>query len=191
MVAMDAGHLKGSWKGVMYVLCMHDSNNKIIHVSTVLADKENATNYKFLLQQTCRNEHMHRLLSSGEVTFFIDGHKGSPAALRAVVPQAPWRACVRHLITNKNMKAMGHAYSVAVYRAAVVPTKALFEEAIEPVQKDFPANYNLLMKNDLDKWTHHATPSNLVNLKMSTSNSAESTISAVGHQVGERKGWIC
>ncbi|CAB1107718.1 unnamed protein product [Ectocarpus sp. CCAP 1310/34] len=43
----------------MYVLCMHDSN-KIIHVSTVLADKENATNYKFLLQQTCRNEHMHR-----------------------------------------------------------------------------------------------------------------------------------
>ncbi|CAB1108894.1 unnamed protein product [Ectocarpus sp. CCAP 1310/34] len=56
-----------------------------------------------------------------------------------------------------------------------MPTKALFEEAIEPVKKDFPANYNLLMKNDLDKWTHHATPSNLVNLKMSTSNSAEST----------------
>ncbi|CAN0355484.1 unnamed protein product, partial [Ectocarpus sp. 13 AM-2016] len=107
MVAMDAGHLKGSWKGVMYVLCMHDSNNKIIHVNIVLADKENATNYKFLLQQTCRNEHMHRLLSSGEVTFFIDGHKGSPAALRAFLPQAPWRACVRHLITNKNMKAMG------------------------------------------------------------------------------------
>ncbi|CAB1111145.1 unnamed protein product [Ectocarpus sp. CCAP 1310/34] len=109
MVAMDAGHLKGSWKGVMYdVLCMHESKNKIIHVNTVLADKENATNYKFLLQQTCRNEHMHRLLSSGEVTFFIDGHKGSPAALRAVVPQAPWSACVRHLITNINMKAMGH-----------------------------------------------------------------------------------
>ncbi|CAB1113470.1 unnamed protein product [Ectocarpus sp. CCAP 1310/34] len=96
MMAMDAGHLKGSWKGVMYVLCMHDSNNKIIHVST-----------------TCRNEHMHRHLSSGEVTFFIDGHKGSPAALRAVLPQAPWRACVRHLITNKNMmKAMGHVHKM-------------------------------------------------------------------------------
>ncbi|CAB1108636.1 unnamed protein product [Ectocarpus sp. CCAP 1310/34] len=186
MVAMDAGHLKGSWKGVMYVLCMHDSNNKIIHFSTVIADKEHATNFKFLLQQTCRNEHMHRLLSSGEVTFFIDGHKGSPAALRAVVPQAPWRACVRQLITNKNMKAMGHvSLLVAVYRAAVMPTKALFEEAIEPVKKDFPANYKLLMKDDLDKWTHHATPSNLVNLKMSTSNSAESTISVVGHQKRE------
>ncbi|CBJ27635.1 conserved unknown protein [Ectocarpus siliculosus] len=185
IVAMDAGHLKGSWHGVMYVLCMHDSNNKIIHVSTVLADKENATNYEFLLQQTCRNEHMQRLLSSGEVTFYIDGHKGSPAALRAVLPQAPWRACVRHFITNRNMKAMGQAYSNAVYRAAVAPTKALFEEIMEPVKKDFPGNYGMLMSNDLKKWTHHATPSNLVNLKMSTSNSAESSISAVGHQTRE------
>ncbi|CAN0569230.1 unnamed protein product, partial [Ectocarpus sp. 12 AP-2014] len=46
-------------------------------------------------------------LSSGEVTFFIDGHKGSPAALRAVLPQAPWRACVRHLITNKKYEGNG------------------------------------------------------------------------------------
>ncbi|CAM9811136.1 unnamed protein product [Ectocarpus sp. 13 AM-2016] len=187
MAAMDAGHLRGSWNGVMYVLCMHDSDNKIIHVSTVLADKENATNYKFLLQQTCRNEHMRRLLSSGEVTFYIDGHKGSPAALRAVLPQAPWRSCVRHLLTNNNMKAMGRqAYSEAVYRAARMPTKALFEECMEPVKKDFPANYGILMQNDLKKWTHHATPSNLVNLEMSTSNSAESTINAVGHQIREK-----
>ncbi|CAB1109437.1 unnamed protein product [Ectocarpus sp. CCAP 1310/34] len=35
-----------------------------------------------------------------------------------------------------------------------MPTKALFEEAIKPVKNDFPANYNLLMKNDLEKWTH-------------------------------------
>lgn len=72
-----------------------------------------------------------------------------------------------------------------------MPTKALFEECMEPVKKDFPANYGILMQNDLKKWTHHATPSNLVNLKMSTSNSAESTINAVGHQVGERNGWTC
>ena len=44
---MDAGHLKGSWKGVMYVLSAKDSNNRIVHVSTVLADKENETNYRF------------------------------------------------------------------------------------------------------------------------------------------------
>ncbi|CAN0415610.1 unnamed protein product, partial [Pylaiella littoralis] len=30
IAVMDAGHLKGSWNGVMYILCMKDSNNHII-----------------------------------------------------------------------------------------------------------------------------------------------------------------
>lgn len=62
---------------------------------------------------------------------------------------------------------------------------ALFEEAIEPVKKDFPANYALLMTIPLEKGTHHATPSNLVNQEMTTSNSAEATIAGVGDEVGE------
>ncbi|CAN0537344.1 unnamed protein product, partial [Ectocarpus sp. 12 AP-2014] len=85
---------------------------------------------------------------------------GSTVSAMACVREAPHH--------HQNMKAMGHAYSLVVYRAAVMPTKGLFEEAIEPVKKDFPANYKLLMKNDLEKWTHHATPSNLVNQNTST-----------------------
>lgn len=112
VAAIDAGHLKGPWKGVMYILTMRDSNNRLIHVSTVIADKENETNYRFLLQQTCKNEELGPLLASGEVTFFIDGHRGSPPALRRVVPLAPVRTCLRHLITNKAMKAMGAVSSL-------------------------------------------------------------------------------
>ncbi|CAN0538335.1 unnamed protein product, partial [Ectocarpus sp. 12 AP-2014] len=65
---------------------------------------------------------------------------GSTVSAMACVREAPHH--------HQNMKAMGHAYSLVVYRAAVMPTKGLFEEAIEPVKKDFPANYKLLMKND-------------------------------------------
>lgn len=104
---MDAGHLKGSWKGVMYILSLKDSNNFIIHIATVLADKENETNYRFLLEETCKNEHMKRLLTSGTATFYTDGHRGSPPALARILPSAPVRSCVRHLLTNKGMKAMG------------------------------------------------------------------------------------
>ncbi|CAN0318392.1 unnamed protein product [Scytosiphon promiscuus] len=68
IVSMDAGHLKGAWKGVMYILSMEDSNNRIIHISTVIADKENETNYRFLLDQTCKNAHVGPLLASGKVT---------------------------------------------------------------------------------------------------------------------------
>ena len=96
---MDAGHLKGSWNGVMYILSMTNSNNKLIHVATVLADKENETNYRFLLDQTCKNELMRTLLTFGQATFYTDGHRGSPPPLTKVVRLAPVRTCLRHLIT--------------------------------------------------------------------------------------------
>lgn len=107
VVSLDAGHLKGGWKGVIYVLSTKDSNNHIVHIATVLADKENETNYKFLLEQTCKNEQMDRLLKSDKTTFFIDGHRGSPPALAAICGDARVCTCVRHLVTNKTMKKMG------------------------------------------------------------------------------------
>lgn len=107
VLCLDAGHLKGGWKGVVYVLSAKDCNNRIIHVATVLADKENETNYRFLLEQTCKNEQMERLIKSNKTTFFIDGHRGSPPALAAVCPEARVRTCLRHLLTNKTMHKMG------------------------------------------------------------------------------------
>ncbi|CAB1104663.1 unnamed protein product [Ectocarpus sp. CCAP 1310/34] len=53
---------------------------------------------------------------------------------------------------------------------------------MEPV-KDFPMNYAYFMNQPLEEWTHHATPSKNVTLKMSTSNSAESNLAAVGQEV--------
>jgi len=99
--------MKGGWNGVIYVLCTKDSNNHIVHVATALADKENATNYTFLLEETCKNEQMARLLKSDKTTFFIDGHRGSPSAIAKVCPDARTRTCVRHLVTNKGNKKMG------------------------------------------------------------------------------------
>lgn len=99
--------MKGGWKGVVYVLSTKDNNNRIVHVASVVSDKENYTNYKFLLDETCKNEQMAELLKCDKTTFFIDGHRGSPPALEASCPDARWNMCVRHLLTNKGMKKMG------------------------------------------------------------------------------------
>ncbi|CAN0429040.1 unnamed protein product [Pylaiella littoralis] len=182
VVAIDAGHLKGSWNGVMYIFSMKDSN-KIIHVSTVLANKENETNYRFFFDQTCKNDHMKTLLTSGTVTFFTDGHRGSPPALAKVVPMAPVRTCLRHLLTNTQMRKMGTDYSAAVYKAAKMPNKVLFDEAMAPIKKLFPGNYDAFLTScPLKTWTHHANNSELVLQDSTTSNCAESTIHAVGAQ---------
>lgn len=88
-MCLDASHMKGGWKGIVYVLSVKDSNN-VSSMSPVIADKENMTNYKFLLEETCNNEQMASLLKSDKITFLIDGHKGSPPALEAACPDARW-----------------------------------------------------------------------------------------------------
>ena len=100
MVAVDAGHLKGQWNGVMLTLSCKDSNNRLIHVATAVTPKEDASSYRFLLLQAKRNPEMATFLNDRRTTFFSGGHRGSPAAMKAEVPLAQHRTCVKHVINN-------------------------------------------------------------------------------------------
>ncbi|CAN0107775.1 unnamed protein product [Pylaiella littoralis] len=109
--------------------------------------------------------------------------QGITPALAKVVPMAPVRTCLRHLLTDKQMRRLGtQDYSAAVYKAAKMPTKMLFDEAMAPIKELFPGNYALLTSYPLKTWTHHANNSELVLQDSTTSNCAESTIHAVGAQ---------
>ena len=100
IVAVDAGHLKGDWKGVMLTLTCKDSDNKLVHVATAVTAKEDAESYRFLLRQSMRNPEMAAFLDSPATTFYSDGHRGSNAAFKIVVPRAQHRTCVKHVINN-------------------------------------------------------------------------------------------
>lgn len=76
--------------------------------------------HRFLLEQTCKNEQMARLLKSSKTTIFIDGHRGAPPILRAICCDARVHTCIRHLITNKTMEKMG---AVSIDRYAHVMVK--------------------------------------------------------------------
>lgn len=43
VVAVDAGHLKGEWNGVMLTLSCKDNNNRLIYVATAVTPKEDAS----------------------------------------------------------------------------------------------------------------------------------------------------
>ena len=100
VVAVDAGHLKGEWNGVMLTLSCKDSNNRLIHVATAVTPKEDASSYRFYFQQANRNPKMATFLNDRRTTCFSDGHRGSPAAMRAEVPLAQHRTFVKHVINN-------------------------------------------------------------------------------------------
>lgn len=108
VVCLDAAHLKGLWNGVMFVLTAKDSNNNMVLVATALSsNKECERGYKFLLETALENLEFKAFLSSPDTTIFVDGHKGSTAALKEVLPDTPWRRCVQHLLTAPGMKKMG------------------------------------------------------------------------------------
>lgn len=71
-----------------------------------------------------------------------------------------------------------------------MPSKTLFDEAMQPIKERYPSNYDILMRHPLEKWTHHATDSNLVVQDSVTSNNAESTIAMVGAEVGVKMGCL-
>ncbi|CAM9278095.1 unnamed protein product [Pylaiella littoralis] len=44
-ICVDAGHLKGSWKGQMLLVTCKDANNTLVQEATVICDKEDSSNY--------------------------------------------------------------------------------------------------------------------------------------------------
>ena len=97
---MDAAHLKGTWNGVMLTLSFKDANNNIVHIATAVCEKENAEAYKHLLQNVMRFHELKSVLNGASTTCFIDGHKGSDAALPAVCPFTGDCRCLEHILTN-------------------------------------------------------------------------------------------
>ena len=97
-MAVDAGHLKGAWNGVMLTLSCKDSDNKIIHVATAVTPKEDAASYRFLFENAMANQEFAQYLNNAETTIFSDGHKGSSAATKKTVPLAHHRTCLKHII---------------------------------------------------------------------------------------------
>ena len=97
---VDVGHLKGEWKGVVLVATAKDTNNTLALVAFAICDKENASNYSFLLTEMKKNPHMAALLSSTGTTIYSDEHPGISAALKAHAFRCIHRLCLHHLIKN-------------------------------------------------------------------------------------------
>lgn len=107
VLGLNVGRLKGLWNGVSIVLAAKDSNNKIIVVATALVDKENEDNYVFFLENCMKNAEFSAFLDSPRTTIYMEGHRGSAAAVMRVIPLASVRRCARHMITGPGLFRMG------------------------------------------------------------------------------------
>ena len=109
---MDAGFLKGEWEGVM-IATFKDANNTLVHLATVICDKENSDNYSFLYALMRKNSYIEEVLDSDKTTIYTDQHQSHSSALYLHARHAVWKWCLRHLITNLDQE-VGQVSSISV-----------------------------------------------------------------------------
>ncbi|CAN0298649.1 unnamed protein product, partial [Scytosiphon promiscuus] len=97
---LDAGHLKGVWKGTTLEATGKDADNTLVHVATSICYMENGDNYKFLYMMMKKNHEMESFLNSTKTTLFTDQHLSHVPAINACLPNCWRRFCLKHLVST-------------------------------------------------------------------------------------------
>lgn len=84
----------------MLVATCKDANNTLLHVATVVCDKENADNYTWLYKMMKKNADMDGVLKSPKTTIYTDQHTSHAPAINLEAGNCQWRFCLRHVIGN-------------------------------------------------------------------------------------------
>ena len=82
----------------MLIVTFKDANNTLVHLATVICDKENCDNFSWMYRLMKKNPEMAAALDSDKTTIFTDGHSSHGPALRTHAKDAFWRLCLKHLI---------------------------------------------------------------------------------------------
>ena len=96
---MSEAIIKGPFKGMIIMLSVKDSNNKVLHVAAAIVPKKDPEGYVYLLSQCMRNDEFASFFNSEDMTCYTAGHKASPDALSRISPRTQRRVCVKHLLS--------------------------------------------------------------------------------------------
>lgn len=100
-----------------------DTNNNLVLLAFAICDKENASNYAFLLSEMKKNSHLKELLQSPLTTIYSDEHKGIKAGIRQEAKDVIHRLCFKHLVANLPGPGVGEVCSARAfvgYRVACI-----------------------------------------------------------------------
>ncbi|CAM9210391.1 unnamed protein product, partial [Laminaria digitata] len=166
----------------MLVATCKDANNTLLHVATVVCDKENADNYTWLYKMMKKNADMDGVLKSPKTTIYTDQHTSHAPAINLEAGNCQWRFCLRHVLGNIKQN-VGSNVNGWIYHASRAPTKVKFSEIMEQqVKPTKPLVYEALMGLDPKRWTHHAGRQDTVIADQTTSNPVEKNMSMIGNE---------
>ncbi|XP_057770812.1 uncharacterized protein LOC130990604 [Salvia miltiorrhiza] len=115
VIVVDATHLKGKYKGVMFVAVTKDGNEQVFPLAVGLGDKENDMSWSWFFTRLKRAFGV-----PNDLLFVSDQHLSIKNAIEAVFPGVPHGLCTYHL--QKNLARYG-ANIVAMFQRAAYSYK--------------------------------------------------------------------
>ncbi|KAH6757743.1 hypothetical protein C2S51_038651 [Perilla frutescens var. frutescens] len=165
VIVVDGTHLKGKYKGIMFVAATKDGNEQIYPLVVGIGDKENDVAWIWFLRQLrrtygCRDDMM----------FVSDQHKSIKNAVAAVYPEITHGICVYHL--QNNIKKWGPNVVAMFQKAANCYRTQEFEKHMRNISIAFENGaYKRLLDADPIRWAPCKSP--VRRYEFMTSNCAE------------------
>ncbi|KAL6531490.1 hypothetical protein OROMI_027853 [Orobanche minor] len=147
VIVIDGTHLKGKYKGIMFIAATKDANEQIVPLAFGIGDKENDSSWTWFLQQV-RNA----FGCPADLLIVSDQHLSIKNGVDLVYPGTPHGLCSFHIQTN--MKKWGYgSYVTDIFQAAATAYKPSdFEEHVANLQQTAPRAHARVINLDPRRW---------------------------------------
>ncbi|KAL5568497.1 hypothetical protein UlMin_025072 [Ulmus minor] len=169
VISIDATHLKGKYRGVLFTAVCHDANQQIFPLAFGVGDSENDASWSWFL---------HRVKSvfgsNPALVIVSDRHRSINNAVQEVFPQAFHRICMYHLLNNLKTKFRNKTKELEQHYIRTAKTYNLqdFHVLFYTLSSAVPGVKEYLEAVGLHRWTRSHAPSRRYNIM--TTNISES-----------------
>lgn len=168
MIVIDGAHLKGKFKGTMFLAVGMDGNNQILPIAFGIGKTESGESWTWFLSKLkdCIGDVQNLAIIS-------DRAASIDLAVRTVFPHAYHGLCCRHLMVNLRLKSRkGKAFERLWWKTCKAYRLSDFQEHMNTLITACPNIYDTLVNIGFEKWARVHSSGQRYNVM--TSNSAES-----------------
>ncbi|KAK9065818.1 hypothetical protein SSX86_015219 [Deinandra increscens subsp. villosa] len=169
VIIVDGAHLKGEFKGTMFLAVAMDGNNQILPLAYGIGKTESGESWTWFLSK------LKECIGSQEPLSVVSDRAASISlGVQNVFPQAFHGICCRHLLMNLNLGSSKAArkHKAMWWKACKSYRISDCEESLQELCVAVPHVRDILENVDISKWSRAHSPGARFNIM--TSNSAES-----------------
>lgn len=145
VIVIDATHLKGEYKGVLFVASTKDANEQIVPLAFGVGDKENDSSWTWFLK------HVRQTFGSPNNLLIVsDQHISIKNDVQSVYPGTPHGFCTYHI--QGNLRSWGDGVIEHFQAAANAYKEEDFEEHMRNLAIAAPGAHKKLMSIGPTRW---------------------------------------